>query len=687
MNIKGMKALVTGASGGLGQAIAKRLHQEGAELILTGRRADLLASLAKETGARTIVADLANRDDVARCVDDSGPVDIFVANAGLPATGSPLEFTEAELERALDVNLRAPMLMARRIAEGMIERKRGSIVFVSSISGKVAAQGSAVYSATKFGLRGFALGLREDLSEHGIGVVTIFPGFIRNAGMFAESQVKLPRGRRQSGRDHRRIARSIVRRVPRRLQPLAGDADLACRRRRQDRQAAHRIAASQAMMRHLTVVAVALLCCSGLAAGKPKKKSAPAEKAKPTAKAPKDALVAAADEIARQVSALRGLTQKTPLQRGVLSRDEIGKKLKERIAKEYTPEEVRLEARVLRRLGLLPPDVDYEKLLLDLLMEQVAGFYDPFAGKLYIADWLPLEMQRPALAHEIEHALQDQHFDLKKFATPIKDDGDRQLARASLVEGDATAVMLEFQAQAMGLPADQLGELVAQMGKQLISGSFGNTPQFDKAPRFVKETLMFPYLSGLLFVEYFRRNSPWTKIDEVFRVPPESTEQVIHPEKYVGKEHPVKIIPGALASLGSKKEVRRDVFGELVFKILFSSAASPPAGGKSDSSQEVDITAAEKAAAGWGGDREVAYGEGDGPVTVVDFSTWDTEGDAKEAEAAAKRLMQKLAEADEKRDDWVAARQDDKLVLVFGAEKGKGQAIIAEAWKTWKVSR
>src|SRR6266550_4633918 len=139
---------------------------------------------------------------------------------------------------------------------------------------------------------------------------------------------------------------------------------------------------------------------------------------------------------------------------------------------------------------------------------QAAGFYDPFAQRLYIADWLPLEMQRPALAHEIEHALQDQHFDLKKFATPIKDDGDRQLGHSALVEGDATAVMLEFQAQSMGLPPDQLGELIAQMGKTLLSGSLGNTPQFDKAPPFVKETLMFPYLTGLLFVESVRRSSP-----------------------------------------------------------------------------------------------------------------------------------------------------------------------------------
>ena len=130
-------------------------------------------------------------------------------------------------------------------------------------------------------------------------------------------------------------------------------------------------------------------------------------------------------------------------------------------------------------------------------MEQVAGFYDPFAGKLYIADWLPLEMQRPALAHEIEHALQDQHFDLKKFATPIKDDGDRQLGHSALVEGDATAVMLEFQAQAMGLPTDQMGELIAQMGKQLLAGGIATRRSSTRRPRSCRETLMFPYLRAL----------------------------------------------------------------------------------------------------------------------------------------------------------------------------------------------
>jgi hypothetical protein len=327
-------------------------------------------------------------------------------------------------------------------------------------------------------------------------------------------------------------------------------------------------------------------------------------------------------------------------------------------------------------------------------MEQVAGFYDPFAGELYIADWLPLEMQRPAMAHEIQHALQDQHFDLKKFATPIKDNGDLQLAHSALVEGDATAVMLEFQAQSVGMPTEQLPQVVEQMGKQLMSTSFGNTPQFDKAPQFVKETLMFPYLTGLLFVEAMHNAQPWTKIDDIFlHAPPESTEQVMHPKKYLDKEHPVKITPAPVAALGARKEMRRDVFGELVMKILFATAPPPPATavskkGGSGATLDVDVTQlAEKAAAGWGGDREVAYADGDGPVTVVDLSTWDTEGDAKEAELVAQRLMQKLADGDAGHDDWLVSREGDKLLLVFGAPKGTGPQVVADVMKGWKISR
>jgi hypothetical protein len=284
------------------------------------------------------------------------------------------------------------------------------------------------------------------------------------------------------------------------------------------------------------------------------------------------ALLAAADDITRQVVALRGLETRRPIARGVLSREEIGRKLNDRIAKEYTPGEIKVESRFLKRLGLLPPETDYLGLLTSLLQEQVAGFYDPFSRQLYIADWLGLELQRPAMAHEIEHALQDQHFDLKQFAAPIKDDGDRQLARAALVEGDGTAVMLEFVAQSNGLDASRLPDaVISSIGKQIAAGAMDQSPIYSRAPRFLRETLLFPYFAGMQFVHALRRGHTWARINEVWRAPPESTEQVIHPEKYLAGERPVQVTASPLASLAPRTELRRDVLGELELRVLFAS--------------------------------------------------------------------------------------------------------------------
>lgn len=192
MQIKGTTALITGANGGLGEAIATHLAQAGARLILTGRRKDALEPIAAKLGARMIVADLAERADVDRIFAEAGEVDVLVANAALPASGRFLDFEPAFLDRALDVNLRAPIVMAHPFAKKMAERKRGHLVFISSISGKVASFGTTLYSGSKFGMRGFALALREELAGSNVGVSTLFPGFIRDAGMFAKTGVKLP---------------------------------------------------------------------------------------------------------------------------------------------------------------------------------------------------------------------------------------------------------------------------------------------------------------------------------------------------------------------------------------------------------------------------------------------------------------------------------------------------------------
>ncbi len=192
MNLGGRTALVTGASGGLGHAIARALAERGASLVLTARRAEVLEALAAETGGRAIACDLSDRDAVARLVEDAGPVDVLVANAGIPGSGAIGSFSVEEIDRAVEVNLRAPMILARLLSDGMVERGGGHILFVSSLSGKANTAGSSVYGATKFGLRGFAIGLREDLRPRGVGVSTVFPGFIRDAGMFHDSGAKLP---------------------------------------------------------------------------------------------------------------------------------------------------------------------------------------------------------------------------------------------------------------------------------------------------------------------------------------------------------------------------------------------------------------------------------------------------------------------------------------------------------------
>ena len=191
---RGTTALVSGANGGIGVAIARALHRAGATVVVSGRRPEALAPLAEELGARAIVGDLARRDDVRRICDEAGEVDVLVANAAVSCSGEFLGFSEEELDRAMEVNVRAPMEMVRRLAPGMVARGRGHVVFISSVAGKVASPGTAVYSATKFALRGFSNGLRGDLDDKGVGVTCIYPGFIREAGMFARTGVRLPGG-------------------------------------------------------------------------------------------------------------------------------------------------------------------------------------------------------------------------------------------------------------------------------------------------------------------------------------------------------------------------------------------------------------------------------------------------------------------------------------------------------------
>ncbi len=190
MELAGRTALLTGATGGLGRAIAQALAARGATLALSGRKAEALEALAAELpgeGHRALPADLAEPGAAEKLAAEAGEVDILIANAGLPGSGRLPEFTAVQLVGALRVNLESPMLLARALEPAMLKKGAGHMVFISSLSGKSPTPLTSVYNATKFGLRGFALGLRADLDRLGIGVSIVSPGTIREAGMYADS--------------------------------------------------------------------------------------------------------------------------------------------------------------------------------------------------------------------------------------------------------------------------------------------------------------------------------------------------------------------------------------------------------------------------------------------------------------------------------------------------------------------
>ena len=205
--------LVTGATGGLGQAIVRAFAAHDAHLILTGRRSDVLDRLAAEVGGRAIGCDLSDRAQVERLSQEvrAAAVDAFVSNAGLPGAAPLTELTLEQVDRVLDVNLRSAVVLTHAVLPGMIERRRGHIVFMSSLQGRAPTVGAPTYIATKFGLRGFSLALREDLRNQHVGVSVVLPSFISDAGLYADAAVRLPLGIRTPSPDD--VAAAVLRAI------------------------------------------------------------------------------------------------------------------------------------------------------------------------------------------------------------------------------------------------------------------------------------------------------------------------------------------------------------------------------------------------------------------------------------------------------------------------------------------
>ena len=195
MDINGSTILLTGASGGLGQATARYLAAQGAHLVISARNEQILDELANETGAEVVVADLADRGDVERLAARAATCDVLVANAGIGDSPDLGDLTTGEIDQCLEVNLRSPIVLSHEFVKAKSAAgHRGQIVLIGSLAGLAATPGTRLYNATKFGLRGFALSFRQEAGPLGVGVSLVAPGFIRDAGMFADGFIDLPPG-------------------------------------------------------------------------------------------------------------------------------------------------------------------------------------------------------------------------------------------------------------------------------------------------------------------------------------------------------------------------------------------------------------------------------------------------------------------------------------------------------------
>lgn len=197
MEIAGKKVLLTGATGGLGRAMASTLAGAGGAMILSGRNEEALQELADSlpgSGHSVLAADLAGSGAAIELAERAGAVDCLVANAALPSTGRLTELTDEQVSRMLHINLEAPILLSQALLPGMLERGSGKLVLIGSLAGKAASPRSSIYNATKFGIRGFAFALKSDLVGTGVGITLVAPGFVREAGMFADSGREAPAG-------------------------------------------------------------------------------------------------------------------------------------------------------------------------------------------------------------------------------------------------------------------------------------------------------------------------------------------------------------------------------------------------------------------------------------------------------------------------------------------------------------
>jgi hypothetical protein len=351
-------------------------------------------------------------------------------------------------------------------------------------------------------------------------------------------------------------------------------------------------------------------------------------------------IIGATNEILEEVSRLRSLDILKPVKSGLKSRSEIEKEVVANFEESYKPGEIEAINKSLIAFGLVSKDFDYRDFMIRLLTEQVAGFYRPKSKELFIADWNELNQQKPVMAHELAHALQDQHFDLQRFEDWPRGDSDREAAIHALIEGDATAVMYNYQLKPMGADITRLPNIANFADQAAPQAEKEKQKVYLSAPACLRESLIFPYVYGAGFVQELVKIHGWPGVSRAYTDLPQSTEQILHFDKYIAREQPLKIqLPDVTPLLGAGwKRLDADINGEFGYFLILSEFI-----GKKE---------ARKAADGWGGDQYALYeNAGKRELMVAHLSVWDAAKDAEEFfHAYAKRTVKRYPQLKERKD-------------------------------------
>src|SRR5467141_4080923 len=336
------------------------------------------------------------------------------------------------------------------------------------------------------------------------------------------------------------------------------------------------------------ILGLAALCASRTFA---QQATAPATAATPASKADAADFNAASDEVLAQMSEITGLALRSPLKKSLRSREEIRAHVIREMDEDKNTAERYAGARSAEAFGLLPKGFDLDSFMVDLLTEQIAGLYDPKAHEFYVADWIPIDDQRMVMAHELTHALEDQHFQIEAWAKAARPNDDGELAREAVLEGNAMAAMVEYLLQGSGRSLQDLPDIDPAM----LIGDMTETPLLKKAPPFLKDALIFPYLDGLTFSAAVLKPTGWEGLSAIFATPPVSTQQIMHPGLYTSGKVPAPVsLPSMEKALGADwAKLEENVMGEFGWKEVLK--------------QFLDEPRAKGLSAAWDGDRYAVY--------------------------------------------------------------------------------